>query len=66
MLHVNYTIGTEDQIGKKLKETDVPNLEYFFQIMQDMGCGTFSKVKELTWDRTELSQNTLRADDIIF
>ena len=30
-----------------------PRLEYFDQIIREMGCETFREVKELAWDRAE-------------
>ena len=30
-----------------------PRLEYFRQIMKDMGRGIFREVKELAWDKVE-------------
>ena len=38
----------EGEVGKKRGR---PRLEYFDQIIRDMGCETIRDVKELVWDR---------------
>ena len=35
------------------KKRGRPRLEYFDQIIRDMGCGTFREVRESAWDRAE-------------
>ena len=35
------------------KEGGRPRLEYFDQIIRDIGCETFTEVKELAWDIAE-------------
>ena len=35
------------------RERDTPRLEYFLQIMKDMGCGAFKEVNELASDQVE-------------
>ena len=40
----------EGEVGKK---RGGPRLEYYDQIIRDVGCKTFREVKELPWDRAE-------------
>ena len=39
--------------GEVVKKRGRPRLEYFDQIIRDMGCETFRENKELAWDRAE-------------
>ena len=40
----------EGEVGNK-RGRERPRLEYFEQIIRDMGCETFREVKQLAWDR---------------